>query len=255
MDPAPSPAYTSAERCGPRCTIHLHGDPRLGVPACGSCAVHVACASHLGACASCRLPIGQLNTAIFSECNVNRCRAPAAVVCRGCLRALVKRFEKHMAVMATLSTESCDGWLRTNGGLRDRENKVVVTVVLDELIAEAVDGVVVRRTTGGVEHFSETVNRAAGAVTVPTPYADLVRLVPGMQVDAAAVLLRRFVAERRRHWQEVPGRRAVVSIGVEAAPSVSALLWKSTTLLDPGRLVTMAPGAARDQLHSRCVCS
>lgn len=197
-------------------------------------------------CPSCRIPVGRLNTAVFSECNVDRCRRPAEIVCAGCLAGLVKRFEKHLAVMATLPTSSCDGWLRTNGGLRNRENKHVAAAVLEKLLAAAADGFVVRRTDAGVEHFSETVARAAGPLAVPTAYVDLVRRVPELPVQEAASALRRFVAERRRHWQEVPGRRAVVSLGVEAAPSATAMLWQSSALLDPGRLVTLTPGAARE---------
>lgn len=242
--PPPAGAYTSQGRCGDGCTFHLHGDPRVGLSlACGNCAIHIHCAEHIRTCTACRIPLEGLDTDVFERCNIGKCRRRGGLVCSGCLASIVARFEKHVAVMATLPLCSCDAWLRTNGGLRHRDNSVVVRFILNLLLEHSTAGFIVRRTDSGVEHFSEHLARVAGRISEPMLFTELIALDPALPPEAASTI-RRFVSERRRHWQEVPGKRAVVSLGSHAIQSVREIVRSSSTLLCPARLVGMAPSTA-----------
>lgn len=240
----PSPmaeAYTSQERCGENCTFHIHGDARVGIAECGRCLIHVRCGAQTPICGACRVPVGKLNTAVFELCNVGKCRRKGGVICPSCVEFLTGRFEKHLGMMGKMPTSSIVLWMRANGGLRDAANSVVVDIAVEKLLAAVGSGFVGREIEGGggFEHFTEALNRMAGKIQSATPYAVLTSLDPSLPPEAESAL-RIFVAERRRYWQEVPGSRAVVSLGVRRGmPPVSEIVQDAQALCDPSRLIAI----------------
>lgn len=234
------------ERCCSACTFHVHGDPAMVLSGCGRCVLHARCVPNLRVCEECRVPIGDVDDTVFSRCNVRGCGAPGAVVCARCGSDLENRLEAHLARMGKLSGKSATGWLASFGSLENADKTAVVRAAYDVVLAAARDDFrVVVEPDGGVVHFTRRLHEMSrGTLRGPVAYETLAAFDPSLPRQAAAAALRRFVAEMRRYWQEVPRTREVMPIGDRSRVRAADGLEEARTLVDPAVLVGRSPAHA-----------
>jgi len=232
-----------AVRCCAACSFHLHRDQTLVLAECGRCVFHARCVAAVSSCEQCCLPVGTVDREVFSVCNVRRCSAPGGVLCAACAAELADRFAHQLARMGRLSANSARGWLTSFGNLCDASRPAVVAAVFAELVAVCSRGYLVEfsEATAAV-HFTERLAALArkhlqGARTT---YEALVALDSRLPPEAAGVV-RRFVSENRRHFQEDPRTREVMLLGTggRAAPPRPSLEHQelSHRVAEPGTLV------------------
>ena len=128
--------------------------------------------------------------------------------------------------MGKLSRDSATGWLASFGSLDDADKAAVVRAAYDAVLAAARDDFrVVVEPDGGVVHFTRRLHEMTrGTLRGPVAYETLAAFDPSLPRQAAAAALRRFVAEMRRYWQEVPRTREV-PIGTGRG-SVPPMAWR-----------------------------
>jgi len=206
-------------RCCATCTFHVHGDPTTVLSGCGRCGFHARCVSALSVCEACRLPIGAVDASVMDVCNVGRCAVRGGVLCTGCASELAERFARHMARMGRLSAASARGWLTSFGNLRDAARPAVVRAVFRELATACGRGFLVAFLATDAVHFTErlAVLCRKNLGDARASYADIVALDPSLPAEAAGVL-RRFVTETRKYWQEDPKTREVMLKMAASAP-------------------------------------
>ena len=213
---------------------------------CGRCVLHARCVPNLRVCEECRVPIGDVDHTVFSQCNVRGCGAPGAILCAQCGAELAERLETHLARMGKLSRDSATGWLASFGSLEDAGKAAVVRAAYDVVLAAARDAVrgVVEPDGGGV-HFTRRLHEMSrGTLRGPVAYETLAAFDPSLPRKAAAAALRRFVAEMRRYWQEVPRTREVMPIGDRSRVRAADGLEEARTLVDPAVLISRSPAHA-----------
>ena len=208
--------------------------------------LHARCVPNLRVCEECRVPIGDVDDTVFSRCNVRGCGAPGAVVCARCGSELEERLEAHLARMGKLSGKSATGWLASFGSLENADKTAVVRAAYDVVLAAAQDDFrVVVEPDGGVVHFTRRLHEMSrGTLRGPVAYETLAAFDPSLPRRAAAAALRRFVAEMRRYWQEVPRTREVMPIGDRSRVRAADGLEEARTLVDPAVLVGRSPAHA-----------
>ena len=231
---------TMGERCCSTCTFHIHRDPSCAVSACGRCVIHTRCLGAISACELCCLPIGQVDTVVLTTCNTQKCTNAGSVLCPECAASLAERFQCHLSKMGRLGGSAIRGWITSFGHLRDASREAVVGAVFNVLVSECSRGFQVRFDSEGVaEHFTENLFRLSLKFRdKPTSYAEIVALDPALPPEAA-VALRRFVGERRRHWYEHPKTRNVLLKDRDrpsAGPGRARDLFARVS--DPGGVVT-----------------
>jgi len=234
------------ERCCAACTFHLHGDATMVLSGCGRCVLHARCVPNLRVCEECRVPIGEVDGARLSRCNVRGCGKPGAVVCAECAGSLAERLQTHLARMGKLSKKSATGWLVSFGCLDDAEKGAVARAAYDAVLTAARDDFrVVVEPDGGVVHFTRRLHEMTrGTLRGPVAYETLAAFDPSLPRQAAAAALRRFVAENRRYWQEVPRTREVMPIGDRSRVRAADGLAEARTLVDPAVLIGRSPAHA-----------
>ena len=248
------------ERCSSTCTFHVHGDPTMVMSGCGECVFHARCVASISFCERCCLPVGKVDRTVLSVCNVRRCTAAGGVLCPPCAADLVARFERHLSRMGRLTAASARGWLTSFGNLRDAGRPAVVTAVFEALAAACSRGFEVEiDDSGAASHFTERLAALARShLKGPTTYEALVALNPDLPPEAA-VLVRRFVAETRRHFQENPRTREVMLSSAARRPSRGAPYEAPAFMVsDPGTLVgaseegaaALARGGDTDSMHT-----
>lgn len=213
---------------------------------CGRCVLHARCVPNLRVCEECRIPIGDVDGTRLSRCNVRGCGKPGAVVCAECAGSLAERLQTHLTRMGKLSKKSATGWLASFGGLDDAEKGAVVGAAYDAVLRAAeTDFRVVVEPDGGVVHFTQRLHEMT-RVTLhgPVAYETLAAFDPSLPRQAAAAALRRFVAENRRYWQEVPRTREVMPIGNRSRVRAADGLAEARALVDPAVLIGRSPAHA-----------
>jgi hypothetical protein len=234
------------ERCCAACTFHLHGDPIMVLSGCGRCVLHARCVPNLRVCEECRIPIGEVDRNSLSRCNIRGCGKPGAVVCAGCAGGLAERLETHLSRMEKLSRKSATGWLASFGGLDDAPKAAVVRAAYDAVLKAVRDDFrVVVDAGGGVVHFTRRLHEMSrGTLRGPVAYETLAAFDPSLPRQTAAAALRRFVAENRRYWQEVPRTREVMPLGDRSRVRAADGLAEARTLVDPAVLIGRSPAHA-----------
>ena len=230
------------------------------VAACGECVFHARCVHAISICEQCCVPIGTVDQKVLTVCNVQSCKATGGVLCAPCADKLVARFGRHLSRMGQLSAPSARGWLTSFGNLRDARRPAVVSAVFSELAAACSRGYEVGfAADGAAVHFTERLASLArehleGAAT----YEAVVALDPALPPEAAGVL-RRFVAETRRHFHEHPRTREIMLKTSERRPSCGTSFEMPVFMVsDPGALVgaseegagALARKNARGMMHT-----
>lgn len=148
--------------------------------------------------------------------------------------------------MEKLSKASAIGWLTSFGGLDDASKPAVVSAAY-AVVLEAASGDfrIVVEPDGGVVHFTRRLYEMShGTLRGSVAYETLAAFDPSLPRKAAAAALRRFVAETRRYWQEVPRTREVMPIGDRSRVKATGGLEEARTLVDPSVFISRSPAHA-----------
>lgn len=236
-----------SDRCCATCTFHVHRDPTLVVSSCGACVFHRRCLVSIAKCEQCRLPVGTVDDRVLTVCNIHRCQTPGGVLCERCGSALAERFGRHLCRMGKLTASAVRGWVTSFGNLRDSSRGAVVSAVVSALVAECSREFRVRfEPDGSAAYFTEGLAvLSRQMLNGPASYAQIVALDPRLP-PAAATVLRRFVAETRRHWSENPKTKLVTpkERQTRRATEPNATGLPMFQVADPGALVTMSERGA-----------